>query len=453
MLEMWQRILLVILCVLVAVVVVRTWILEGLVIPVRIVGPSMAETFYGPHIELTCVDCGFPFAFDATTAPLPQTAICPNCGYRENETKAEPLCGGDRLLIDKMTYQFRRPNRWEAILFRGSALQPGVCIKRVVGFPGETVEIHGGDVFVNRIRAKKTWNDLRKIALVIHDARHRSYDVALPHRWRAATPTNGWQSKGKGFVYSPDQRLSHEVAGLSGEKSCATLDWLRYHHCRLRVGSRTKEGALSDNYGYNQTLSRQLNDIEDIYLIATVEARGDGVLAVQVPADGKTFLLRMETTSRRGMLLHDNESVGEFVWQAGQLKSPTTLEVATLDKQFLVAMDGVSCLSFDYDQSQWRADEGRTKDAGSLQRADHNRLAIGACGLEVELKDLRLLRDVYYTQGPPVAAGTDMKMYQLGADEFFVLGDNSPVSLDSRQGRPDGVVKEADLLGKPWRWR
>jgi len=33
------------------------------------------------------------------------------------------------------------------------------------------------------------------------------------------------------------------------------------------------------------------------------------------------------------------------------------------------------------------------------------------------------------------------------------LGDNSPVSLDSRQGRPDGVVKEADLLGKPWRWR
>jgi signal peptidase I len=141
------------------------------------------------------------------------------------------------------------------------------------------------------------------------------------------------------------------------------------------------------------------------------------------------------------------------VWKAGQLDSPTTLEVATLDKQFLVAMDGVSCLSFDYEQPLRQADGERTKDPGSPQRTDDDLLAIGACGLEVELKDVRLLRDVYYTQGPPVAADTEMKMYRLGADEFFVLGDNSPVSLDSRQGRPDGVVKEADLLGKPWRWR
>ena len=450
---MWQRILLVLFCVVLAGVVVRAWVLEGLIMPVRIIGPSMAETFYGPHFELTCEDCGFPFAFDATTPPLPQTAICPNCGYRENETKAEPLYGGDRLLIDKMTYQLRRPNRWEAILFRNSSLQRGVCIKRVVGFPGEIVEIRDGDVFVDRVREKKTWNDLRPMALVIHDARHRSRDVALPRRWRSAKPTNGWQSVAEGFAYRPDQRLSHAVAGLSEQESCSKLDWLRYHHCQLRVGSHFKEGALSDNYGYNQTLSRQLNDIEDMYLIATVEARGDGVLAVRVPAGGKMFLLRMDTTSRRGTLFCGNKSVGAFVWQAGQLDSPTTLEVATLDKQFLVAMDGVSCLSFDYEQPLRQADGERTKDPGSPQRTDDDLLAIGACGLEVELKDLRLLRDVYYTQGPPPATGTDMKMYPLGADEFFVLGDNSPVSLDSRQGRPDGVVKEADLLGKPWRWR
>jgi len=415
--------------------------------PVRIIGPSMAETFYGPHVELTCEDCGFLFAFDATIAPLPQAAICPNCGYRENETKAETLCGGDRLLIDKMTYQFRRPNRWETILFRNSALQSGVCIKRVVGFPGETLEIRGGDVFVDRVREKKTWNDLRSMALVIHDARHRSHDVAVPRRWRAAKLANGWQSKGKGFAYRPDHGLSHVAAGLSGPDPCSKLDWLCYHHCRLRAGSHFKEGPLSDNYGYNQTLSRQLNDIEDIYLMATVEARGDGVLAVRVPVDGKMFVLRMEMSSRRGTLLYGSDSVGAFVWKAGQLKSPTTLEVATLDKQFLVAMDGVSCLSFDYEQPP------RQADGGGPQNTDHDLLAIGACGLEVELKDVRLLRDVYYTHGPPAAAGTDMKMYPLGADEFFVLGDNSPVSLDSRQGRPDGVVKEADLLGKPWRWR
>ncbi len=38
---------------------------------------------------------------------------------------------------------------------------------------------------------------------------------------------------------------------------------------------------------------------------------------------------------------------------------------------------------------------------------------------------------------------------QLGADEFFVLGDNSPVSNDGRSWA-QGAIKRSQLIGKPF---
>jgi signal peptidase I len=58
----------------------------------------------------------------------------------------------DRVVVDKLTYQFREPKRGEIVVFR---TPPGVdgpynqLVKRIVGVPGDIVEARGGKVFVN----------------------------------------------------------------------------------------------------------------------------------------------------------------------------------------------------------------------------------------------------------------------------------------------------------------
>ena len=120
---------------------------------------------------------------------------------------------------------------------------------------------------------------------------------------------------------------------------------------------------------------------------------------------------------------------------------------------------------------------------------DLSPLGVGSRGAELTIHGLRVKRDVYYVAGdirvgmaefllPPgidrnsihsrrrflsdpnlwsVYGDRDGVEYQLGEDEYFVLGDNSPSSLDSRLwddppfsdgNRPRHVVRGKELIGK-----
>jgi hypothetical protein len=89
--------------------------------------------------------------------------------------------------------------------------------------------------------------------------------------------------------------------------------------------------------------------------------------------------------------------------------------------------------------------------------ASVERLELGARRARVRLQRVELLRDIYYVA--PLLAGDNTRDASghttvLGSDELFVLGDNSPVSEDSRNFGP---VHRSQLLGTlvrwPWRGR
>ena len=54
---------------------------------------------------------------------------------------------GDTLLVDRMTYQFQQPERFDIIVFPQEI--DLYYVKRIIGLPGETVEIVDGTIYID----------------------------------------------------------------------------------------------------------------------------------------------------------------------------------------------------------------------------------------------------------------------------------------------------------------
>ncbi|MEK7519369.1 MAG: signal peptidase I [Patescibacteria group bacterium] len=58
------------------------------------------------------------------------------------------FAGGDYLIADQLSYRLRDPQRGEVIVFKYPSMPSQRYIKRIIGLPGETVEIRDGQVVV-----------------------------------------------------------------------------------------------------------------------------------------------------------------------------------------------------------------------------------------------------------------------------------------------------------------
>ncbi len=78
------------------------------------------------------------------------------------------LNDGDKIIINKLSYLRDEPDRFDVIVFSQSKTGHGYYnIKRVIGLPGETVEIINGAVFINgeKLRERITVEAMRVAGL------------------------------------------------------------------------------------------------------------------------------------------------------------------------------------------------------------------------------------------------------------------------------------------------
>lgn len=68
---------------------------------------------------------------------------------------------GDIVLVNHLAYLRNRPVRWDVVMlsssddvYRDNAGDPAGRVKRIVGLPGETVDIRGGNLLINGIDMK-----------------------------------------------------------------------------------------------------------------------------------------------------------------------------------------------------------------------------------------------------------------------------------------------------------
>ncbi|NNJ24839.1 signal peptidase I [Alienimonas chondri] len=518
----------------VAVMVAHAFLVEGYVIS----SGSMAPGLFGYHKRVVCPACALTFArgvtFDGSVSAgkgggrvtadedggtEPATlAHCPNCGQAEIDVTAAPDTQGDQLLVLKHAFAWRHPRRWEVVVFRHPDDARQAYVKRVVGLPGESVRVAGGDVWANGELCRKPLATQRAVRIPVFDPNFAPQEIANG----AAEPNDDreprWAGEGWTRSETPADGVRFETTSAAAEGETET-DWarLRYQHVlaaggvhetavtidppprrfswdkprtpvsfdfdpgtntlscrgvlteadrvRLRrfsrdprwrnaveeLADRSRFAPITDDYGYNRTSDPRLAArVRDYALSATVDLSGDADAAVGLQlTDGHNVFRLIADRAHRDrfptgtLALFELDARGRPLGSARRAVAlpasvalgPVEVEFSLFDRQAVAAIDGIpsfAAVPFE-----------RPEDAPP---PDHRPAVVGARGA-VSLSHLMLYRDVHYTRGRGVHGVEED--YRLNDGELFVLGDNSPVSLDSR-GWTDGAVPERLLVGKPF---
>ena len=59
------------------------------------------------------------------------------------------LSDGDNLIVDKLSYRFQDPKRFDIVVFPYKYEENTYYIKRIIGLPGDTVQVKDGYTYIN----------------------------------------------------------------------------------------------------------------------------------------------------------------------------------------------------------------------------------------------------------------------------------------------------------------
>ncbi len=334
--------------------------------------------------------------------------------------------GGEWVFV---RYTDAAPARQDLIVAKRSGDDTAI-VKRVLGLPGESVQISGGDVLVNGKRLAPDEPRPPWVLLVDQDA--GPFVERFPV---AASQRELWA-------------LRSDVAELDARTVPADAN--------LGLLFLQPDALYDDYLGPDGSRVRGSRRAGDARIELDVVARDAGSqLRIGLTEEGDLFQALVHFTSEGG---------GELSITRRNAEADRAVELAKIlvfwpigahrkvvfenrDNELRVEIDGEVTLSVAYHENAIPA-PGDT-------RPDHvSRAWFGGDRGRFEFRGVRVLRDFAYTGHGTF--GIDAP-YDLGPDEYFLLGDHSAQSRDSRDMGP---VRSAELIGRPaavvWppaRWR
>ncbi|MDA1061109.1 MAG: signal peptidase I [bacterium] len=82
------------------------------------------------------------------------SSMCDTLNYIDGECKSGY---GEKIIINEATYVFNDPERGDVVVFKSPGTEDKYFIKRIIGVPGDTLEIKEGDVYINDVKLKETY--------------------------------------------------------------------------------------------------------------------------------------------------------------------------------------------------------------------------------------------------------------------------------------------------------
>jgi signal peptidase I len=492
--------------------VFRAFVVEAFVIPTG----SMAPSLYGKHAEHRCAVCQMPFDYGVReSVRMPDGRIqpgtleqrsgfvlrCPNCGWTGEGNQIDDLDkgtrpagdSGDRILVMKWPYdiggELLGPHRWDVVVFKDPQDGEQNFIKRLLGLPGEVLEIINGDIYAAPIETvpqdivdalakppeeykpsarrlsaqqeaklssllkiqRKTRVAQQSLWMTHYDHDFKpNLDKAVgtinfdPPRWEpeASQAQGAWEAATPLVRFSPLDEQEHwlKLMGRGIEDHYAYNDVLP--NASPRPGTPVGDVRLSFVLFPSVESGRGVRRQGDGYVVVSMQ-RGRDVFEAKIASDGGVSLQRLGTDRVARPIA--SAKIAAFVPD-----KPIRIELQNLDYRVALSIDGQEILATSDAEYAPNLAEllARPYQDGRL---NETAIRIGAKGIPLDLRHLKVERDVFYRsdaflETENVFTGTRNRYAQyqgwgtatnpilLRRDppEYFCCGDNSPQSKDSR---------------------
>ena len=415
--------------------VFRAFVMEAFRIPTG----SMADTLMGAHFRLRCPECGYEYQYgfvpsssfyrmrEDTIPPGPvdiQQTQCPSCGYLVPTSSENPVANGDRILVLKCLYQFAEPKRWDVVVFKNPTNPSENYIKRLIGLPNERIEIIDGDIYVDGQIARKPPCVQRELWMPVYD---NDYRPVNPNQRGAFN----------GYLWQVPFDLDASAWAVDERNPTAfVLDGSPDRIETMTYGGRSAND-FKVMYAYNDIrMESRMPQCSDLMVRFYVQPESEaGRVGATLSKYGVDYRAWLDLGGE--MVLSRFDGTEETVLARRSAEMPargafTLVKFANVDHQLLFEFNG-NRLTFDLGRSPDALDRSRIETAGAQ--------VFGAGKLT--LSHLAIFRDIHYlgqSEGGRVPRATQENPFTLSADEFFVLGDNSPNSEDGRWWGPPGLA-------------
>lgn len=389
----------------------------------------MAPSFTGKCLKFECPGCKSDVICDFGQARSRRNLVCPYCGETTPTDSAE-VRPSELVSIELGN---KRVQRWDVVAFEESG-RNDAGIKRVVGLPNEALGFRGGDIFANGKILRKPIEVQKDVRVLVHDTRFIKPSVRI---WFSEGAPDLVESATPGVF-----RFSDSTAG--------SLNWFRYQggqnysrrdqQRKLDVTNELAQknwplSAIEDNYGYNQSLNRTLNPTADLFVEFKVTPISSGKVAWRLSGKHELKFVvdfeRMQFTFTGGSLLRSTVPLADLI----ESNKPVLVEFSSFDQQLLVLINGERVFEKPFGPNVQKAIQYSNNVFEIGGDVGDN----GNDGDQLLVEELKIWRDIYYLPGHPLVGSSDVALLTSGKNEYLLLGDNVPISRDSREWDPAAI--------------
>lgn len=306
----------------------------------------------------------------------------------------------DRVLVDKLSYHYRDPLRWEVVVFKYPLNRAKNFIKRIVGMPGEYLEIRDGDLFTAPA-PDGPLSILRRPKPVLDAVLKRLESAG---EWSAEG--GGWRAEGRSVFGEGPGGATFPRTSAGGVRDVYTDGYPGEMVTAVVPEPRARSGA---------------NAVGDLRLTGAVTARQDcPEVRLELREGSRRYTVHLPGPAapegaRPALRLHD--PVGD-VPPLSVEGEPWRLPAGSRTRFRFQNVD---------DLLELRAGQVELELEIPPAESQVSFVHVGATGGGVELTDLEVYRDIYYVDNHPYTR------WDIPDGCYVMLGDNTQDSSDSRE--------------------